>query len=84
MGRLWDVDPRRGSQRLIDRGVTRVRHSGSVTFGLDGNAWKFARGHTVKVELLGRDGPTYRPSNTRFTITVSKLRVVLPTRGRRG
>ena len=84
VGRLWDVDPRRGSQRLIDRGVTRVRHSGSVTFGLDGNAWKFARGHTVKVELLGRDGPTYRPSNTRFTITVSKLRVVLPTRERRG
>jgi hypothetical protein len=30
--------------------------------------------------LLGRDAPTYRSSNGSFGVTVSRLRVVLPTR----
>jgi hypothetical protein len=60
-GRLWDVDPATGRQRLVDRGVVRLRSARTVRFSLNGNGWRFARGHTVKVELLGRDAPTYRP-----------------------
>ncbi|MCW3050404.1 MAG: X-Pro dipeptidyl-peptidase domain protein [Solirubrobacterales bacterium] len=84
VARLWDVDPTRGSQRLIDRGVTRVPASGTLRFTLNGNGWRFPKGHLVKVELLGRDGPTYRPSSTAFSVTVRDLRVTLPTRERRG
>jgi predicted acyl esterase len=84
VARLWDVDPARGSQRLVDRGVTRVPASGTLRFTLNGNGWRFPKGHLVKVDLLGRDGPTYRPSSTAFGVTVRDLRVTLPTRERRG
>ena len=80
VARLWDAGGRR--QRLIDRGVYRVAGSGAVAFRLNGNGWRFARGHTIELELLGRDGPTYRPSNARFSVTVRDLRVTLPTRDR--
>ena len=51
-----------------------------VSFDLNGNAYRFARGHQIKVELLGRDSPTYRAANGTFSVTVSKLRMALPTR----
>jgi hypothetical protein len=84
VARLWDVDPGHGSQRLVDRGVARVRASGTLRFTLNGNGWRFAWGHLVKVELLGRDAPTYRSSSTPFSVSVRNLRVTLPTRERRG
>ena len=80
VGRLWDVDPATGHQRLVDRGVVRLRSRKIVSFDLNGNAYKFARGHRIKLELLGRDSPTYRAANGTFSVTVSKLRVALPTR----
>jgi fermentation-respiration switch protein FrsA (DUF1100 family) len=83
VGRLWDVDPATGRQRLVDRGVVRLRSARTLSLRLNGNGWRFARGHTVKVELLGRDAPTYRPSNGTFSVDVSRLSVVLPTRERR-
>jgi hypothetical protein len=42
-----------------------------------------SRGHTVRVELLGRDAPTHRPSNGVFSVTLSRIRVALPTQDRR-
>ena len=63
VGRLWDVDPATGHQRLVDRGVVRLRSRKLVSFDLNGNAYKFARGHQIKLELLGRDSPTYRAAN---------------------
>jgi hypothetical protein len=83
VGRLWDVDPATGHQRLVDRGVVRLRSTKIVSFDLNGNAYKFARGHQIKLELLGRDSPTYRAANGAFSVTVSKLRVALPTREQR-
>jgi hypothetical protein len=83
VGRLWDVDPATGHQRLVDRGVVRLRSRKTVSFDLNGNAYKFARGHRIKLELLGRDSPTYRAANGAFSVTVSKLRVALPTREKR-
>jgi fermentation-respiration switch protein FrsA (DUF1100 family) len=82
VGRLWDVDPATGRQRLVDRGVVRLRSSKIVSFDLNGNAYRFTRGHQIKLELLGRDSPTYRAANGTFSVTVSKLRVALPTRER--
>jgi pimeloyl-ACP methyl ester carboxylesterase len=82
VGRLWDVNPATGRQRLVDRGVVRLRSKRIVSFDLNGNAYAFARGHQVKIELLGRDSPTYRAANGTFSVTVSKLRVALPTRER--
>jgi fermentation-respiration switch protein FrsA (DUF1100 family) len=82
VGRLWDVDSA-GRQRLIDRGVVRLRSARTVRFSLNGNGWRFARGHRVRVEVLGRDAPTYRPSNGSFSVDVSRLRVTVPTRERR-
>ena len=63
VGRLWDVNPATGHQRLVDRGVVRLRSRKLVSFDLNGNAYKFARGHQIKLELLGRDSPTYRAAN---------------------
>ena len=89
--RLWDVAPD-GRQRLISRGALRLtdNQSGPVTFQLHGNGYRFEAGHTVKLELLGRDnagaaaaagiGSGYlRPNNGVFSVAVSALTVELPT-----
>jgi hypothetical protein len=39
VGRLWDVDPATGRQRLVDRGVVRLRSARTVSFALNGNGW---------------------------------------------
>jgi predicted acyl esterase len=80
VSRLWDVSPG-GQQRLISRGMYRLTESqsGTVTFQLHGNGYEFPAGHTVKLQLLGRDAPYYRASNGVFTVEVSSLTVSLPT-----
>ncbi|MDQ5807963.1 MAG: hypothetical protein M3320_04740, partial [Actinomycetota bacterium] len=55
---------------------------GRFRFVLDGNGWRFARGHRVVVELLGRDQPTFAPAPAAFSARLSKLRVSLPVRER--
>jgi fermentation-respiration switch protein FrsA (DUF1100 family) len=78
--RLWDVLPS-GEQRLISRGVYRLgeNQTGTITFQLHGNGYEFAKGDTVKFQLLGRDAPYYRASNGTFSIEVSNVSVSLPT-----
>jgi fermentation-respiration switch protein FrsA (DUF1100 family) len=78
--RVWDR--KGGKQRLITRGVYRLKddEKGKFTFTLDGNGWKFARGHRIVVELLGRDAPTYGASPTAFSATLTDVRVRLPVR----
>ena len=80
--RLWDLDRKTGRQRLITRGVYRLKdnQNGRFTFTLDGNGWKFAKGHRIVVELLGRDAPTYGPSPTAFSATLTGVKVALPIR----
>jgi predicted acyl esterase len=92
VGRLWDVDPQ-GRQSLIARGVYRLRPNqrGRIVFQLEGNAYEFAAGHTVRLELLGDTKPpegcrppiylgcTYRPSNGTFTVMVRDASISLPT-----
>ena len=79
--RLWDVHD--GQQVLVSRGIYRLEDNqkGKVVFQLFGNGWRFARGHTAKVELVGSDSSYLRPSNFDFSVRVSKLTVSLPKYG---
>jgi predicted acyl esterase len=66
----------------VDRAVVRLRSRRPVDFALNGNAYRFPAGHRIRLELLGRDAPTYRPADGEFSATVRNLRVRLPTRQR--
>jgi pimeloyl-ACP methyl ester carboxylesterase len=80
LGRLWDVDPKTRTQRLITRGSYRVLPAQkSVSFTLDGNGWRFAKGHTILLELLGRDAPTYGTLPNAYSMKLSKLAIKIPT-----
>ena len=81
--RLYDVY--KGQERLITRGQYRLldNQKGKLAFQLNGNGWKFAKGHTVELELLGQDPNYLRKSNGKFTVKVSRLTLSLPTRERR-
>ena len=80
VARLWDVSPE-GTQLLVDRGVYALTNgqSGRIEFQLHGNGYRFAKGHRVWLQLLGRDAPYYQVGNTPFTVRVSNLRATLPT-----
>ena len=82
VGRLWDVFA--GKQRLISRGVYRLRpnQKRDVAFQLSGNGYRIAKGHVVKLELLGRDPGFLRPSNGSFSVKVSNVLVGVPIGGR--
>jgi predicted acyl esterase len=76
--RLWDVHA--GRQTLVSRGVYRLRdrQRGEILFELFGGGWRFDRGHVAKLELLGRDPNYLRTSNLRFSVRLSRARVLLP------
>ena len=78
--RLWDVY--RGKQLLVSRGVYRLSDNqrGRIVFQLFGNGWRFAKGHTAKLELLGRDPNFLRTSNFKFSVRFARTRVELPGR----
>jgi len=78
--RLWDVHG--GQQLLVSRGLYRLRDNqrGRVVFQLFGNGWRFAKGHTAKLELLGRDPNYLRTSNFKFSVRLARTRVELPGR----
>ncbi len=75
------MSPPAGTVRLVDRGVYRLsdNQSGPITFQLNGNGYRFAAGHTVKLELAPSDAPQFQASNSPFTVSVSKLEVEIPT-----
>ncbi len=77
--RLWDVAPDGTTQHLVARGLYRPK-DGRNRWELHPNGWRFKRGHTAELELLGRDAPYARPSNGAFSVSVGRLRVRLPIR----
>jgi pimeloyl-ACP methyl ester carboxylesterase len=86
VARLWDLDPKTKKQRLVDRSVTRpVANATKETLRLNGNAWRFAKGHTFRIELVAGDPPTFRPSNGSFSLRILTAQATIPTRepGRR-
>jgi hypothetical protein len=78
--RLWDVAPDGSSQLLVARGTFRPDHQGRAVWQLHPAAWRYKRGHTIKLELLGNDAPYARVSNAQFTAELTKLRARLPVR----
>jgi len=77
--RLWDVS--KGQRRLIDEGVYRVNkgQKGKITFQLLGNEYTFAKGHTVQLELVGHNSPSYL-SDKSFKAKLSSISADVPTR----
>ncbi len=78
--RLWDVAADGRTQTLVARGLYRPTGRGIERFELYPNGWRFAPGHTPKLELLGNDAPFARPSNALFSLGLSDLRLSLPVR----
>jgi ABC-2 type transport system ATP-binding protein len=79
--RIWDVDPSTQMQTLVDRGVFRLGGSeaaADVSFQLFGNAWTFAPGHKMKVELTANETTTFGDPSAVGTIAVSGVSVSLP------
>ncbi len=84
--RLLDVGPD-GQERLVARGLWRPKVSTEPVrqvFQLHPGAWRFAAGHTIKLELLPSDAPYGRPSDGQQEVTVSRLQLRLPTVDRPG
>jgi hypothetical protein len=80
--RLWDMSG--GKQRIVDFGVYRLTpdQQGKIVFQLFGNGYRFARGHTVKLELVGNSDPLFRASNGQFHVAISNVHATIPTRQR--
>ncbi|MGN6255685.1 MAG: CocE/NonD family hydrolase [Solirubrobacterales bacterium] len=81
--RLLDVNPE-GKERLVARGLLRPGSGGKTVFQLHPQAYRFAAGDVVKLELLPSDAPYSRPSNLQAPITVSNLELRLPVREQPG
>jgi hypothetical protein len=76
--RLFDVSPE-GEDRLIARGVYRPEGgSQQMVFQLHPQAYHFAEGDEVELELLPSDFPYMRYSNLQNNVTVSDLELRLP------
>ncbi len=79
--RLLDVGPN-GRETLVSRGLWRPKVSARPVrqvFQLHPGGWRFAPGHTVKLELLPSDPPYGRASNGQRNVIVSHLQLRLPT-----
>ena len=78
--RLWDISPE-GTQLLVSRGTYALENGqrGTIEFQLHGNGYRFAKGHTVQLQVLGRDAPYYQPGSVPFTVRTEDLSVALPT-----
>ena len=83
--RVWDVDPE-GTARLLTRGVLRLdppaydAAEGDARLGLFGNHWLVQADHQLRVDLAHSDAPMFRPPNAQPAISLTDVRLVLPTR----
>jgi predicted acyl esterase len=78
--RLWDVAPD-GTQTLVDRGAYRsVGDAGgaAASYELAGNAWNFAAGHEIMLEITQDDSSFLRRDNFPSTATISDVSLSIP------
>ena len=92
VARLWDVAPGGATRQIVEMGVVPPRgqpvgaaprrrdrrRPQMITFELNPNDYTVAPGHTLELELVGSNGPFFRPSNGTFTIAVSDLKASVP------
>jgi len=82
--KLWDVFD--GKKTLVTRGVWRLTAAsdpmpaGEIRTKLFGNAWRFAPGHSLKLEVSQTDVPSFRPDNLPSSITFTDARLEVPVR----
>ena len=79
--RLWDVAPD-GVATLVTRGILRLAPPPSpgtpIVAELFGNAWHFAAGHRIQLELSQTDATYFRPDNLPSAIVVDSVHMDLP------
>ena len=72
----------RGARRPADarraRPLSPAGARAAEAFQLHANGWRFAAGHTPKLELLGQDSPYARASNGGFSTAASDVALRLP------
>jgi predicted acyl esterase len=78
--RLYDVFPD-GTAVMVDRGPKRVTEpSGTVTYQLHGNGWRFEPGHRIRIEIAQDDARFVKRSNVTSTATLTGVRLRIPVR----
>ncbi|MDQ3935086.1 MAG: prolyl oligopeptidase family serine peptidase, partial [Actinomycetota bacterium] len=78
--RIYDVFPN-GDAVMMDRGVRRVTlPNGTTSFPIQGNGWRFPKGHRIRVELTQNDAPYVRQSNQPSALLITALRLEVPVR----
>jgi len=78
--RLYDVYPD-GTAIMVDRGVRRVDSaSGTVTYQLNGNGWRFPPGHHIRIEIAQDDAPFVKASSQPSSATLTRVALRIPTR----
>jgi dienelactone hydrolase len=78
--RLYDVLPD-GTAVMVDRGVRRVTSaSGTETYELHGNGWRFLAGHEMRVEISQDEGQYVKPSTITSSATIHGVRLGIPVR----
>jgi predicted acyl esterase len=81
--RLYDVFPD-GTAVLVDRGPRRVSdaevRSGSVSYELHGNGWRFPQGHRIRIELAQDDAPFLQASSVPSSLTLTGVNLAIPVR----
>jgi hypothetical protein len=66
---------------LVDRGIRRVTSaSGTVTYELHGNGWRFPAGHRIRIEIAQDDDPYAKASTTPSSAILSGVRLDIPVR----
>ena len=80
--RLYDADPD-GNMTLVTRGGCRVNtatdENGCASFDMFGNAWTFAKDHTLVLELSQSDTPFLRRDNVPSTVEYPEVGLQVPT-----
>jgi hypothetical protein len=80
--RLYDLAPD-GEATLVDRGVRRVTQaSGTVTYQLHGQAYRFQAGHRIRLEIAQDDDPFLKASNVSSGATITHVHLDISTRER--
>jgi hypothetical protein len=77
--RLYDVFPN-GDAVMVDRGIRRVTEpSGTITYELHGNGWRFHTGHKIRIEIAQDDDPYAKASSVASGTTITGVSLQIPT-----
>ena len=79
--RLWDVAAD-GSATLVTRAAYRWTGSSgpaAITYALQGNGWRFAAGHQLRLQVTQNDTPYLRLDNYQSAVSYQSVQLTLPT-----